>query len=87
MENQEKKSILLAWVLNIAPGLRLIYVGKKWPGVLLLILGGIFLIFCLTGIGATSRFAFISADFFNRLLFHQLYTLQNTTNHLLLLIK
>lgn len=52
MENQEKKSILLAWVLNIAPGLGLIYVGKKWPGVLLLILGGIFFVFCLTGIGA-----------------------------------
>ena len=51
MEGKEKKSLILAWVLNLAPGLGLIYVGKKWPGVLLLILGGIFFILCLTGIG------------------------------------
>jgi len=52
MENKESKSLILAWVLNVAPGLGLIYVGKKWPGVLFLILGGVFFILCLTGIGA-----------------------------------
>ncbi|OIP87497.1 MAG: hypothetical protein AUK24_09365 [Syntrophaceae bacterium CG2_30_49_12] len=52
MEGQEKKSLILAWVLNVAPGFGLIYVGKKWLGVLFLILGGIFFVFCLTGIGA-----------------------------------
>lgn len=49
---QEKKSLLLAWILNIIPGLGLIYSGNKWLGVFFLIIAGIFFIFCLTGIGA-----------------------------------
>ena len=47
-----RKSLLLAWFLNVVPGLGLIYVGKTGFGVLMIILGVIFLVLCLTGIGA-----------------------------------
>jgi len=52
MAESQKKSLLLAWVLNVVPGLGLIYVGKTWPGVLLIIVGAVFLLICMTGIGA-----------------------------------
>ena len=48
----EKKNLLLAWVLNVVPGIGLIYVGKTWFGVFLIIIAAIFLLFCMTGIGA-----------------------------------
>jgi hypothetical protein len=47
-----KKNLLLAWVLNVVPGLGLIYVGKTWFGVFLIIISAIFFMFCMTGIGA-----------------------------------
>ena len=52
MASTDKKSLILAWVLNVLPGIGLIYVGKTGFGVLLMICGAVFLLLCMTGIGA-----------------------------------
>jgi hypothetical protein len=52
MASADKKSLILAWVLNVLPGIGLIYVGKTRFGVLLMIFGAVFLLLCMTGIGA-----------------------------------
>ena len=48
----ERKSLFLAWILNVVPGVGLIYVGKKWPGIFVIMIAGVFLTLCMTGIGA-----------------------------------
>ena len=48
----ERKSLFVAWILNIIPGLGLIYVGKNGLGIVLIVIAAIFLLICLTGIGA-----------------------------------
>jgi len=47
----EKKNLLLAWIVNVIPGIGLIYVGKKGLGILLIIIAVICLLLCMTGIG------------------------------------
>lgn len=51
MASTDKKNLILAWVLNVIPGLGLIYVGKPRFGVLLMIPAAVFFLFCMTGIG------------------------------------
>lgn len=48
----ERKSLLLSWVLNIIPGVGVIYAGNKWIGVLLITIAAFLLLISLTGIGA-----------------------------------
>jgi TM2 domain-containing membrane protein YozV len=52
MADPRRKSLLLAWVLNVIPGIGLIYVGKTVSGIILMVIGALFLILCLTGVGA-----------------------------------
>ena len=52
MEKKEKKSMFLAWISNVVPGIGLIYVGKNGLGITFIIVAGICLLLCLTGIGA-----------------------------------
>ena len=46
----EKKSLILAWVLNVVPGVGIIYAGKTGVGVLFLILWVVALFLILTAI-------------------------------------
>ena len=48
----ERKSLFLAWVLNVVPGVGLIYVGRQWLGIFLIMVAAIFLLLIFTGIGA-----------------------------------
>ncbi|HEY9173611.1 MAG TPA: hypothetical protein VI136_15095 [Verrucomicrobiae bacterium] len=52
MASTDKKNLILAWVLNVLPGIGLIYVGKTSLGVLFMIIGAVLLLLCMTGIGA-----------------------------------
>ena len=52
MEQNQKKSLLLAWFLNIVPGVGLIYVGKNTPGIILIVLATVTVFLMMTGIGA-----------------------------------
>jgi TM2 domain-containing membrane protein YozV len=45
-----KKSMILAAILNIIPGLGLIYVGKKVLGIIFILLAIFGFLLCLTGI-------------------------------------
>lgn len=47
-----RKSLFLAWVLNVVPGVGLIYVGRQWVGIFLIMVAAIFLLLIFTGIGA-----------------------------------
>ena len=47
-----RKSLILAWILNILPGIGLIYTGNTGWGVFLLIIGLILIALIATGIGA-----------------------------------
>jgi len=47
----QKKSLFLAWILNVIPGLGFFYVGQTAVGILFIIIAVVAGFFMLTGIG------------------------------------